>query len=346
MSARPQFCPSCSQTAVYVSLEPVSLREYQVNWACTACEESWSDVSGLGPLASIKGSCLACGAGLDGKDICAVCGWHEAASPEMFGWDGLELMKPVGNAKVAFSRGLFKKGMGLLNMALRQDFGQVDAWEMKFDFMRRLGMANEGVRMLEEAMEQGAPQDLIRLTGDWYQEQGQLEKAAEALTAYLSAFEVLTADQAEVLSNLGNIFQEMGESEKAEEAHAAALELDPLNVRIAQNYVAFLMEAGRMEEASPICEQTMLIAPDNASRAELLVMQAFIYAGMDALELAQNTLSLAFSMGHSSENGFLLAGRLAVELGEMENALSAFEKVLELNPENEFARMAVSALQG
>ena len=347
------ICPKCSSACAYSGLRPDvggKAPAYFVGWACTVCDGAFEEHSLLGPLLPSAASCVHCGAQeLTPEGSCAACGYEPKWVETHFRIYGPALRKPVGNAKVAFSKGDFRQGIALLNLGLRDDFDQGEAWEMKLDFMLRLGYRAEAKAMLGAALEAGAPQHLYRQLAAMHLDEGELEEAADALQVFIADSNASMKEKAEELSNLGNIFAALGLTTDAESAHVAASQMDPLNARIAQNHAAFLVEEGRFEEADPVCSQGLLIAADNAERADLLALQAYITCLGGEIELAQGTLELAISLGKDDLQTMMLLGRLQAMSGDFEAAKATLVALAAQHPNNEDVHIAldeVAAMSG
>lgn len=179
-----------------------------------------------------------------------------------------------------------------------------------------------------------------------------LNRDEEALEAYLKADE-LVPDVAIVKLGIGNIYFELGEHDKAETAYKIALDKDSALLEVRYNLGLIYEARGDFGEAA--AQWKMMVDTDpNESAARERLAQLYFRAGfyIDAVR-EYATLSLVrldspevfFALGESQ---FLLAAELQSQ--EDRNKLlkmtrESFERVLELQPENQEAKKYLDRLK-
>ena len=311
MAPNQNTCPDCARTPSFVSFQPSSNRRFAVLWSCDGCDSKWSEPVFVGPKDDVLNACIRCGdAFLPSERVCQGCGLDDNLVLEQLGIEPLEMVKAVGNARVAISQGFMQKGLGILNLALRSNPELWEAWEMKYEVLRTVDLEEDGARMLQIAMGERTIPGIQRLLGEHHLSQGRPDSAVKCFHAALQNSNLDSAEAAELYSNIGQANWEMGLEEDAQRAFESALEHNPMNLVIIRNHLAFLLEHGRADEAGPLCEQALIMASDDGERGDFLVLQAFIHAMQGDRDLAENTLELAFSMGHQSEQANYLASQL------------------------------------
>jgi tetratricopeptide (TPR) repeat protein len=59
---------------------------------------------------------------------------------------------PIASARTAFGQGLFRRGIAILNQALQENMGPVDAWLLKSRFLHSIGFDRAAVEMVDGAL--------------------------------------------------------------------------------------------------------------------------------------------------------------------------------------------------
>lgn len=348
MSATTFQCPDCRIACTYEHLRPWGQGKenaYSVTWHCGKCGKDHDDLSMLGPLVPGPSDCLNCGSlNLGGQITCPDCGLAAAHIDSYLGLSALELRKPVGNAKVAFANGHFRKGLALLNSGLRDDIRLPEAWEMKLDFMQRLGFEASARTMLEQALARGGAPVLYRYLSEVCVTLEDWDAAAEASRKFIAHPEAPLQEKAEELSNLGNIVVLLGDPETAEELHREALRLAANDPGVYLNLADFLQGQGRNEESLQIAEQGMQLDPSPELRASLLELRALLRAEDGAAELALADINEAIGIGAGTSRAFFVQGHVLASMGNLPEARNAMLKVLYLEPENELAQATIDQI--
>jgi tetratricopeptide (TPR) repeat protein len=348
MSASTYQCPDCRTACTYENLKPWGQDKenaYCVTWHCPKCGQNHDDLSMLGPLVPGPSDCLNCGSpDLGGQITCPDCGITAANLDGYLGLSALELRKPAGNAKVAFANGHFRKGMALLNSGLRDDIHLAEAWEMKLDFMLRLGFEASARTMLERALSQGASPHLYRQLSSVCQQLEEWDVAAESARLFLEKADATMQEKAEELSNLGNIFVLLGDPEAAEAMHREAVRLAEKDAGVYLNLADFLQGEGRNAEALRVAEHALQLEPTSELRASLLELRALMRAEDGAPELALADINEAIGIGAGASRTFFVQGHVLAMLGNLPEARNAMAKVLYLEPDNEMAQAAIDQI--
>lgn len=348
MSASTFQCPDCRINCTYEHLKPWGQGKenaYCVTWRCPKCSQQHDDLSMLGPLVPGPSDCLNCGSpDLGGQITCPDCGLAAAHVDSYLGLSPLELRKPVGNAKVAFANGHFRKGIALLNSGLRDDIRLPDAWEMKLDFMQRLGFEASARVMLEQALARGANPSLYHHLSAVCQTLDEWDAAAEAARLFIAQADAPVKEKAEELSNLGNIIALLGDPETAEQLHREALRLADKDAGVYLNLADFLQGQGRNAEALHIAEQALQWEAEPELRASLLELRALLRAEDGVLEPALADINDAIDMGAKTSRAFFVQGHILAMMGNLPEARNVMLKVLYLEPDNEMAQEAIDKI--
>jgi tetratricopeptide (TPR) repeat protein len=348
MSASTYQCPDCRISCAFELLKPFGQDKenaYFVTWRCPKCGQLHDDLSMLGPLVPGPSDCLNCGSPELGAQItCPDCGLAAAHQDSYLGLSALELRKPVGNAKVAFANGHFRKGIALLNSGLRDDIRLPEAWEMKLDFMLRLGFETSARAMLAQALARGGDPVLFRHLSAVCQALEDWDAAAEASRSFIAHADAPLQEKAEELSNLGNMLALLGDPDTAEELHREALRLAGQDAGVYLNLADFLQGQGRNDEALDIADQALQWEAAPELRASLLELRALLRAEAGAPELALADINEAIGIGAGNSRTFFVQGHVLAMLGNLPEARNAMAKVLYLEPDNAQAHMAIDAI--
>jgi tetratricopeptide (TPR) repeat protein len=128
---------------------------YAVAWRCPAGHGSSLDVCPIGPLVPARSLCLNCGAPYladTGDARCDACGLTRAACPAALGLTDAASADAVAAAQAAFARGLFRRGIAILNQALQTKIGLLEAWHMKARFLNSLGFNRTAAETIDRAL--------------------------------------------------------------------------------------------------------------------------------------------------------------------------------------------------
>ncbi len=144
-----------------------------------------------------------------------------------------------------------------------------------------------------------------------------------------------------VHGNIGNAYRDAGDVEKAREAYEKLLAAEPDNVMANYNMGEMFIEAGDMEEALPYFEAVLQQNPDDPAVyynvAELYFSQQ-VLGCLEPVPECQGAISY-YNRALETDPNYLPAhmqiGFALVRLGDIDNAVLAFEKYVELAPEDD-----------
>ena len=149
MSMRPWSCGRCQGPCRFLGLQLLAGQEtgtsYGVSWGCSACDYKALDVCPLGPLVPSDADCLNCGvayptARYQGRLPRLRFDTKRPPSPSSA--PNPFLPTPARRRATSSARGLFRRGLALLNHALvEEDMGQETPWMLKCYVPRRAGLA-------------------------------------------------------------------------------------------------------------------------------------------------------------------------------------------------------------
>lgn len=178
----------------------------------------------------------------------------------------------------------------------------------------------------EEAMEKFPSQPLSYLFNG--EAKSFKKRNAEAIEAFKSGLK-LVVDNKELESNfyslLGNSYHETGEHKKSDESYDKALEIDPKNVSVLNNYSYYLSLRGEnLLKADSMSKLSNVIVPDNASYEDTY---AWILYKQGKYDDAKLWLEKAMSHG-GDKNATILEhmGDVLFKLGRADEALEHWKK--------------------
>lgn len=130
---------------------------------------------------------------------------------------------------------------------------------------------------------------------------------------------------AQLLANLGDVYHEMGRTVSSDSAYEAALEYDPYNAYVLNNYSYYLSLRGeRLEQAKEMSMKTLVLDPENASYADTY---GWILYQMGDYEEAETALARSLSLGADDSPEVLEHyGDVLYRLGRIEEALEFWTK--------------------
>ncbi len=159
-----------------------------------------------------------------------------------------------------------------------------------------------------------------------------LNRTEEAIRYYELAADYNSKD-INTLSALALAYNSIGKYKESNDTYERALEIEPDNPLILNNYAYNLSERGeQLEKALQMAKVAIKREPENASYLDTM---GWIYFKLKKYELAEKYIqkSLSFNGGSSVVNDHL--GDVYQAMGNMKDALLYWKKALELNPNNE-----------
>jgi tetratricopeptide (TPR) repeat protein len=350
MSMRPWTCDRCQVACNYLGLQPVASQEtgavYGVGWGCSACHYEALDVCPLGPLVPGDKVCLSCGAAHPraGADAaCPGCGLTRAAALAFLRLDGVP-PDPGAVARELFGRGLFRRGLAVLNWALARDPAQETPWLLKGNFLEGLGLQAHLLKMLEGALAAGGSPALLINYGSALHRAGRHEESIAASRRYLEA----APDGPWVgaaYSNLGMALRALGQDDRAEELYREAIRVDPEPVLHYRNLAQLLVDQRRWAGALGALEAGLERATAPEDKVRLLEGLAFVCAEEERAGQALEYVERAVALGANGGRTHYLRGRALALLGRLDEARGEVARVLELEPEHAEAKQALALIE-
>jgi tetratricopeptide (TPR) repeat protein len=155
MSTRPLHCGTCQAECRYDRCSPFPPGQetvYGVAWSCPNGHGTSLDVCPVGPLVPARELCLNCGNPYSNpEDTCTSCGLSRRDCPAALGLADVR-GDPVAAARAAFAKGLFRCGLAILNQALQEGTGVVEAWFLKARFLNAVGFNRSAAQMLDSVI--------------------------------------------------------------------------------------------------------------------------------------------------------------------------------------------------
>lgn len=349
MSAHPLTCRDCKHECVLERVGPFPAngdeRTYAVLWRCPQCSKKSLDVCPLGPLVPADSLCLNCGAAYSSNDndaSCAACGLPRRGVLAALGVESMP-PEPLAAARDAFQRGLFRRGLALVNLALRRDAGLEDAWALKCSLLDSLGYLQAKAAMLEGALAAGGSASLWVSYGYTLQV---INRHADAIAAYRRYLELMPSGlwAAVACGNQANVLAQLGDRAAADPLFRQALALEPERLSHALNYVHFLIGERRCDEALAVVDAALERATADADCIALLEDRALIFAEQDKGAASLESIEAALARGSTSLRTHYLHGRALALLGRLEEAREKILHVLTRDPNNADGKRALEMI--
>jgi tetratricopeptide (TPR) repeat protein len=349
MSVQPLTCRDCNREGVFERMAPFPGKgdetTYGVSWRCPQCSQVSLDVCPIGPLVPTNEVCLNCGAAYPpttGNPSCGACGLPRDAVLSALGAASVS-GDPRATARDAFSKGLMRRGMAILNGALRQDINLADAWSIKCSLLDSLGFTKTKATMLEGALAAGGPPSLWVSYGYTLQ---QLERHPEAVAAYRRYLEQTPAGPwaGVAYCNQANSLVRLGDPVAAEEFYQKAIALEPNRLSHVSNYLRFLIDTRKWPEALAVVDATLNRATADADLIGLLEHRALILAEQNNGAEALESIDAAVARGSDSSRTHYLRGRALALVGRLDEARNEILRVLTLDPNNAAGKSALEMI--
>lgn len=174
-------------------------------------------------------------------------------------------------------------------------------------------------------------------------EQGDYEAAIAKWEEFLEANPTLV----QVYFNVGNAHRELGNVEEARDAYEKVLEQNPADTRANYALGEMLVNDGQTEEAMPYFEKALEGNPDDAA---VYYNVAELYFAQAAVEQAVTYYEQAVEVDPQYLSAWKQLGFARVRTGNNEGAIEAFQKYVELAPEDDpdlaVVKDVLAALQG
>lgn len=132
--------------------------------------------------------------------------------------------------------------------------------------------------------------------------------------------------RSDILSTLGDTYNSLEQFEKSDEAYEAALEINPDNEHVLNNYSYFLsLRNENLEKAQAMCEILMTISPDNSTYQDTY---AWVLYKLGDYKKALTLIEKAIK---DTNSGVVMEhhGDILYKLGRREEALESWKKAAE-----------------
>ncbi len=201
------------------------------------------------------------------------------------------------------------------------------------------GKYERAIKLVKESLEINQEKvDSWILLGDSYDGIG---RKKEALQAYNKALD-LSENKLDILKKKGRTLYKMKRYDEAILCFEDVLELDSEAKEVWNNKALCHMRNGEYEESIESINNALSIDPDFE---EALVNKALIFENMGEI---QNALDVSKELVKSFPNKseyYYFRGAYLTELERFDEALKSMSRAVELNPENERARVAISDIK-
>ncbi|HSE21306.1 MAG TPA: protein kinase [Pyrinomonadaceae bacterium] len=188
----------------------------------------------------------------------------------------LEALKEYASGRNEQDKGQSFKAIEFYRKATERDPSFASAWlgiALQYANTSQPGLASECLSKAFALSDRVSEDERARITYFYYQiVTGELEKAIEALTAYVRTY----PREARAPGNLGNVYALTGQFDKAVVATREALRLNPNTTIWPGNLGESLIALNRFDEAREVCQQAIAQKLDSTSIRERLFAVAFV----------------------------------------------------------------------
>ncbi len=135
-----------------------------------------------------------------------------------------------------------------------------------------------------------------------------------------------------IYGNIGNAYRALGDLEEARESYEALLAVEPANTMANYNIGEMLVEAGEIEGAMVYFEAVVETAPDDPA---VYYNVAELYFSQRQLEGAIRYYNRAIEVDAGYLPAYMQLGFAHINAGDIASAILAFEKYVEIAPEDD-----------
>ncbi len=243
-----------------------------------------------------------------------------------------------------FGKGLFRRGLAILNQALSADpTGETD-WLLKCTLLEGFGLFGPMIEMLEAALAAGAPVPLLINYGSALHRVGRFQDAAAAARRYLE-LEPHGPLAVAARTNLGVALRQLGRDDDAEALYREAIQLEPEQVVHSRNLSQLLVDQKRWAGALGALETGLERSTKPEDRIRFLEGLAFVSVEEERAPQALAYLERATSLGADSVNTHYLKGQALALLVRLEEARQEIDVVLQREPGDEKAKQARAMIE-
>ncbi len=343
MSFNPLVCKDCNIECVFEQIgllpsEP-NIGTIGVSWKCPKCSSSSLDICVLGPNIPQKGSCLNCGQVYQ-NDICQNCGQTKAQEDKFFNYSSKD--EATQNLYNIFNRGLVRQAFLVANYILREDLTNDEAWKFKASGLNFLGLKEQQLNLLKEALLAGAPSSLLISYGRALQDAGQVQEAIDVYDKYLSLPNI--EKKAVVLSYKANSMVALEKYDEAGKLFLAAIDTDPQRIASYTDYINLLGDLEQWDKSLEMIDKLSNISLNKEQTNNLLEEKSYVYAELGKGQQALTAAETVLISNPKSVRGHYLRGRALALLGRLEEAQGEMSIVLEFVPNHEDALSALKMI--
>lgn len=255
--------------------------------------------------------------------------------------DGLEEQYPgdfrVMTAKADFltRSGEYEQALAIYDDVLNGQKGNYYVWEQAVLLENMLEKPQGVYRRCEEALKYFDERPLLYLfKGSAETQLGKNEDAVNTLEKGLEYVENNIPLMVQFYSYLAEAWRARNEFKKSDECFEKALEMDPENIMILNNYSYYLSLRGtRLEEAEKMSRKTIMADPENPT---FLDTYAWIMFKAGKFEQAEIYLGEALKNGGDEDPDILEHyGDVLEKLGRLEDAVKYWDKAIEKGGDSE-----------
>jgi tetratricopeptide (TPR) repeat protein len=351
MSIRPRECEKCHGECQYLGNQLFAVDgaqiSYGVGWGCSQCDFKALDVCPLGPVFPTTALCLNCGMPYPSSAedaACADCGLTRAAALDFLRLTPVPPANPGAVARDLFGKGLFRRGLAVLNQALSADPTLETPWLLKCTLLEGFGLFDPMIEMLESALAAGAPAALLINYGSVLHRIGRFQDAAAAARRYLE-LEPHGRWAVAARTNLGVSLRKLGRDDDAEALYREAIQMDPEQVVHYRNLGQLLVDQKRWAGALGALETGLARATKPEDRIRFLEGLAFVSIEEERASQALASLERAMSLGADSANTHYLKSQALALLGRLEEAGKEIDLVLQREPGHEKGKKARAMIE-
>lgn len=160
---------------------------------------------------------------------------------------------------------------------------------------------------------------------------------------YLRRSVLLEEENSEAWGHLAFIYNQQDRPATSDNAYEHALEHDPYNPTLLNNYAYSLAErATRLEKALVMVEIALEMEPENES---FLDTRGWIYFNMGRYDEALEDIQRVVDIGGAGSEVLIHLGDIHLAMENRQDAREAYERALKLNPGNEELQKKLQAVQ-
>ena len=172
-----------------------------------------------------------------------------------------------------------------------------------------------------------------------YLRQGETSKA---YTSFYQAHEISNS-AIEPIYNLGRVCAASNDTKQALEYFNTAIELDPHHISSYIEAINLLLKTHNINEAFSLCSAALSANPNDFG---LLICLGNIHKEKRDFASAANSYKNSIKLNKINPGAYENLGHALAELGNKKEAMAAYQRALELNPDNTLVRHAVNSLAG